>query len=286
MRVGMNVRMQKGDGSGGECVFKPGRGALPNGCLPDETYMLRHTGRGVLSMASHRGIDTAGSCFNLTLGPTPLLDERAVVFGFVLQGRELLDDIEAAGSSEGWPVKPVVVSGCGQVEGDGSAQPGKSKHSMAALLAIASFTEGKEQGRRGGGREPTPTLQLRQGKGQETQRRLSTPKPVGVAASLSRDALAATAKPDLEPVSEEVPLATGAALSLAASSKGEEAPLDAEEEGRKREFYFTTSEQSWPSNLGPRKPPAAERVRVKDLKPPPRWNIKSETGQAAEVVSE
>lgn len=123
---------QNGDGTGGECVFKPGRGGLPNGCLPDESFLLRHMGPGVLSLAAHHGPDSGGSCFNITFAACPLLDERAVVFGFVVQGHEVLSALQLAGDRHGWPTRRVTIAACGQVAGDGTAQPATQRRAQRA----------------------------------------------------------------------------------------------------------------------------------------------------------
>jgi cyclophilin family peptidyl-prolyl cis-trans isomerase len=127
---------QNGDGTGGECVFKPGRGALPNGCLPDESFLLRHMGPGAVSLAAHNGPDSGASCFNITFAACPLLDERAVVFGFVVQGHDALAALQLAGDRHGWPTKRVVISACGQVSGDGTAQPAAPRRLSAIALPM------------------------------------------------------------------------------------------------------------------------------------------------------
>ncbi|KAA0157191.1 hypothetical protein FNF29_00543 [Cafeteria roenbergensis] len=99
MAVGGDI--ENNDGTGGECVFEQGKGALAEGRLADESFLLRHTGRGVLSTAVHRGPDTGASAFNLTFAPCRLLDERAVVFGYAVAGREVLDRLEACGDAAG-----------------------------------------------------------------------------------------------------------------------------------------------------------------------------------------
>jgi peptidyl-prolyl cis-trans isomerase-like 3 len=66
----------------------------PNALFADElTPALRHNARGILSMAN-KGPDTNGSQFFITLAPAPHLDGKNTVFGKLLEGMEVLDDIE------------------------------------------------------------------------------------------------------------------------------------------------------------------------------------------------
>lgn len=61
---------------------------------------LKHTGRGILSMANS-GPNTNGSQFFITFTATPWLDGHHTVFGKVIEGIEVLDDIEKVGSENG-----------------------------------------------------------------------------------------------------------------------------------------------------------------------------------------
>ena len=61
--------------------------------FPDENFDIKHTKRGLLSMANS-GPDTNGSQFFITFDAAPHLDGKHVVFGEVVKGWEVLDAIE------------------------------------------------------------------------------------------------------------------------------------------------------------------------------------------------
>ena len=68
---------------------------------------LKHTGRGILSMANS-GPNTNGSQFFILFAAAPWLDGHHTVFGKVIEGIEVLDKIEAVGTQEGAPTKNIV----------------------------------------------------------------------------------------------------------------------------------------------------------------------------------
>ncbi|KAJ4983720.1 peptidyl-prolyl cis-trans isomerase-like 3 [Stagonosporopsis vannaccii] len=64
------------------------------GLFEDEfSPALRHNARGILSMAN-KGPNMNGSQFFITFGPAPHLDGKNTVFGKLLEGHEVLDEIE------------------------------------------------------------------------------------------------------------------------------------------------------------------------------------------------
>ena len=86
---------------------QPGTGG-PGYRFADEfSPKLKHTGRGILSMANS-GANTNGSQFFLTFAATPWLDGHHTVFGKVVSGIEVLDKIELVGTQSGTPTKQVL----------------------------------------------------------------------------------------------------------------------------------------------------------------------------------
>ena len=97
----------QGNGRGGESIY--------GNKFADENFINRHSQRGVLSMAN-AGPGTNGSQFFLCFGATPHLDGKHVVFGYVTAGLEVLQALEAVGSSpSGATSSPCVIADCGQL---------------------------------------------------------------------------------------------------------------------------------------------------------------------------
>ena len=93
----------RGNGTGGESIYGEK--------FEDESFQLKHTGPGVLSMAN-AGPNTNGSQFFITLAETPWLDGKHVVFGKVVQGMEVLQKMEQQGSRSGQTNAKVVLAAC------------------------------------------------------------------------------------------------------------------------------------------------------------------------------
>jgi cyclophilin family peptidyl-prolyl cis-trans isomerase len=84
----------------------PGTGG-PGYAFADEfNDSLKHTGRGILSMANS-GPNTNGSQFFLCFAAAPHLDGKHTVFGKVVAGLQVLDRLEKIGSQSGSPKEEV-----------------------------------------------------------------------------------------------------------------------------------------------------------------------------------
>ena len=95
-----------GDGSGGRSIYRGGQ-------FPDENFDLKHDRAGLLSMVNF-GPDTNNSQFIITQKEMPWLDGKNVVFGRVISGMDVIENIgNVAINQNNNPVEDIYIIGCG-----------------------------------------------------------------------------------------------------------------------------------------------------------------------------
>jgi len=107
---GMMVRggdIVSGNGQGGCSIYGP--------TFDNENFQLSHRQKYMLSMANVHGPDTISSQFFITTAPAPWLDGKHVVIGKVKEGHEIVDAIEAEGSSQGDASTEVTIVESGEI---------------------------------------------------------------------------------------------------------------------------------------------------------------------------
>ncbi|GAM85805.1 hypothetical protein ANO11243_038130 [Dothideomycetidae sp. 11243] len=99
-----------GNGTGGESIYGEK--------FDDENFQLKHEKPFLLSMAN-AGPGTNGSQFFITTVPTPHLDGKHVVFGEVLQGKNVVRALEntKTGANDK-PNQDCIITDCGELKGE------------------------------------------------------------------------------------------------------------------------------------------------------------------------
>ena len=102
--------LNRGDGNHSECAL-----GTATGKFPDENFLLRHTGPGILGMVN-LGPNTNGSQFYITTAETEWMDEKNVVIGGVVDQASLdtLFLLERLGTDWGALKRTIFISNAGQ----------------------------------------------------------------------------------------------------------------------------------------------------------------------------
>ena len=96
-----------GNGTGGESIY--------GNKFADENFTIKHSKPFLLSMAN-AGPNTNGSQFFITFKETPWLDGRHTVFGEVLEGQNVVNELEKIGSGSGATSKTATIVASGKLE--------------------------------------------------------------------------------------------------------------------------------------------------------------------------
>ncbi|KAL7002568.1 hypothetical protein U1Q18_003720 [Sarracenia purpurea var. burkii] len=102
---------------GGDIIYGDGRGSesIYGGTFPDESFQIKHSHAGVVSMVNS-GPDSNGSQFFITTVKTGWLDGEHVVFGTIIEGMDTVYAIEGgAGTYSGKPRKRVTIADSGEI---------------------------------------------------------------------------------------------------------------------------------------------------------------------------
>jgi peptidylprolyl isomerase len=96
-----------GNGMGGESIY--------GGSFADEPFTVKHK-KYSLSMANRGDGKSNSSQFFITFAPTDWLNGKHNVFGEVLEGFDVVDQVEKLGSRSGKPSTNVRISDSGEIK--------------------------------------------------------------------------------------------------------------------------------------------------------------------------
>jgi cyclophilin family peptidyl-prolyl cis-trans isomerase len=94
-----------GDGTGGESIW--------GGVFEDESFQVKHNRRYMLSMANTGKKNTNRSQWFINTVKTQWLDGKNEIFGMVLEGLDVITEIEKVGTHGGVPKSEIVIVDCG-----------------------------------------------------------------------------------------------------------------------------------------------------------------------------
>lgn len=99
---------ENNDGTGGKSIYGK--------TFEDENFYYAHNKEGILTMANS-GKNTNGSQFFITLKETPWLDGKNVVFGRVIKGMDVVNEIaEVETDGQNKPEEEVKIVNCGEIK--------------------------------------------------------------------------------------------------------------------------------------------------------------------------
>ena len=110
-RIILGFMCQGGDFT---CYDGTGSKSIYGEKFDDESFVLKHTGPGILSMAN-AGPTTNGSRFFICTSETEWLDGKHVVFGPVKDGMDVVTAMERYGSRNSKTSKKITIADCGQL---------------------------------------------------------------------------------------------------------------------------------------------------------------------------